>query len=93
MATKSKEEKYYQVVSAFTDAATGDVVLPGSFYKADDKRAQKLLAAEVIGDEATEEQIAELENPDVDKQDDSNNKTGSKGKAGGEKDADNVKES
>lgn len=95
MAVKTKDEKYYQVVSAFTDAVTGDEVLPGSIFKADDKRARKLLAAEVIGDEAIDEQIAELEKSDdnvkqdIDKQDDSN-KAGSKGKSGGDKDADNT---
>ncbi|MFD1886822.1 hypothetical protein [Paenibacillus wenxiniae] len=43
--------KKYLVTNPFVDKTTNKVVLPGAEYEADDERAKRLQAADVIGAE------------------------------------------
>ncbi|MFD2334720.1 hypothetical protein ACFSR7_36215 [Cohnella sp. GCM10020058] len=50
-------KKFYHVTNEFVDRETGETILPGDFIEADDKRAAILVAADVIGDEATKAEL------------------------------------
>lgn len=54
MASKTK---HYHVTNEFMDMETGDKVPAGSIFEADDERAERLKAADVIGKEATKDEI------------------------------------
>ncbi|MUG24763.1 hypothetical protein GNQ08_20555 [Paenibacillus macerans] len=103
-----KETTYYHVTEPFIDKVTGKTILPGSLFEATPERAQRLRSADVIGEEATNEEIAAFTGVDVGKKDDQEEKKTTKEKqtkgkgasaadAGGTpdggKDADNTKES
>ncbi|MEY9097041.1 hypothetical protein [Paenibacillus sp. RC84] len=55
MVEKIKTE-HYHVISAFIDE-TGETIQPGALHEADEERAKRLLAAEVIGKVATKADI------------------------------------
>lgn len=56
----SKELAYYHVTSTFVDKISGNTILPGALYEATEQRAQRLRAADVIGDQATEDEVAKF---------------------------------
>lgn len=54
MADKSK---HYHVTNDFVDMATGETIPAGSIFEADEERAERLKAADVIGKEATKAEV------------------------------------
>ncbi|MBY9077272.1 hypothetical protein KIH86_03625 [Paenibacillus sp. HN-1] len=50
-------KKTYRVIADFVDAVTGEEIKTGSLFEADEKRLERLQAAEVIGDEVTKAEI------------------------------------
>ncbi|MFD2330662.1 hypothetical protein ACFSR7_15525 [Cohnella sp. GCM10020058] len=46
-------KKQFRVTNMFVDRVTGEEILPGDIVEVDDKRAESLRAADVIGDEVT----------------------------------------
>ncbi|KEQ22870.1 hypothetical protein [Paenibacillus tyrfis] len=55
-------KKHYHVTNDFVDRESGDTIITGSIFEADTDREQALRAADVIGKEATEEEIAASKN-------------------------------
>lgn len=53
-----KETTYYHVTATFVDKESGETILPGALFSATEQRAQRLKSADVIGEEATKEEIA-----------------------------------
>ncbi|QCT03296.1 hypothetical protein E6C60_2584 [Paenibacillus algicola] len=49
--------KHYHVTNAFVDAVTGETVQVGTIFEADEERAERLKAADVIGKEATKAEM------------------------------------
>ncbi|ETT45227.1 hypothetical protein C162_21863 [Paenibacillus sp. FSL R7-269] len=50
-------KKHYHVTAEFVDKETGETILPGSVFEADDERLVLLRAAEVVGKEATKAEV------------------------------------
>lgn len=67
---KTTEQGYYVVTSPFVDKETNNVILPGAIFAADKARVIRLRAADVIGEEATAEQVEALTGKVGDKKED-----------------------
>lgn len=50
-------KKHHHVIAEFVDKETEETILPGSVFEADDERLVLLLAAEVVGKEATKAEV------------------------------------
>ncbi|MCJ8015233.1 hypothetical protein MUG84_26550 [Paenibacillus sp. KQZ6P-2] len=53
----AEKTKHYYVTNAFIDKETGETILAGSIFEADEEHAERLEAADVIGKEATKAEI------------------------------------
>ncbi|GAC40853.1 predicted membrane-associated HD superfamily hydrolase [Paenibacillus popilliae ATCC 14706] len=90
-----------QVISAFVDRFTGEEVQPGTTFEATPQRAQRLSAANVIGEQEIGEENAEVPETNVAAEEGSTKKNKSKkqqtaepsAKPGGDEDVGESKES